>query len=176
MFFPSAKLRVTASVGPMAWKGLYALVSAVGLVLIVVGYGEARMSPLWIWYPPMWMNHITLLLMLVSFIFLTATYVPGNHIKAAVGHPMLIAVKIWAFAHLLSNPTTADMLLFGSFLMWAVSLFRHCRREDKATGTTYPSAGILRDLIVLVVGVGAYGAFAMVLHQWLIGVSPLPVV
>jgi uncharacterized membrane protein len=176
MFFPNAKLRITASAGAMAWKGLYALVSVVGLVLIIVGYGDARMSPLWVWYPPMWMNHITMLLMLFSFIFLAATYIPGNHIKAAVGHPMLIAVKIWALAHLLSNPTTADILLFGTFLMWAVSLFRHCRREDKVKGTTYPSAGIVRDVIVLVVGVGAYGAFAMVLHQWLIGVSPLPLV
>jgi uncharacterized membrane protein len=89
---------------------------------------------------------------------------------------MLIAVKLWAFAHLLSNPTTADLLLFGLFLVWAISLFRLCRREDRETGVTYPVAGIVRDLAVLVVGIVSYGVFAMYLHKILIGVSPLPVV
>lgn len=176
IFFADLKRKMAAGFGPLAWKGLYATVSAIGLVLIVIGYGEARMSPVWLWYPPMWMNHVTMLLMLFSFIFLAATYIPGNRLKAKVGHPMLIAVKLWAFAHLLSNPTTADLLLFGLFLVWAVSLFRLSRREDREAGTTSPSAGIVRDLAVLVVGVGAYGAFAMYLHKVLIGVSPLPVV
>lgn len=176
IFFAGLKQKVVAGYGLMAWKGLYATVSAIGLVLIVIGYSEARMSPVWLWYPPMWMNHITMLLMLFSFLFLAATYIPGNRIRAAVGHPMLIAVKLWALAHLLSNPTTADLLLFALFLVWAISLFRLCRREDRETGVTYPVAGIVIDLAVLVVGIVSYGVFAMYLHKILIGVSPLPVV
>lgn len=176
VYFADLKLKVVEKFGPMAWKGIYAIISTVGLALIVIGYDDARMNPIWLWYPPMWMNHVTLLLMLFSFIFLAATYIPGNRLKAAVGHPMLIAVKLWALAHLLSNPTTADLLLFGLFLVWAVSLFRFCRIEDRAAGTTYPKVGIVRDIAVVVVGVAGYGVFAMFLHKVLIGVSPLSVV
>lgn len=176
IYFADLKLTMVENFGLMAWKGIYAIISALGLVLIIIGYGDARMNPVWLWYPPMWMNHVTLLLMLFSFLFLAATYIPGNRLKAAVGHPMLIAVKLWALAHLLSNPTTADLLLFGLFLVWAVSLFRLCRIEDKAAGTIYPKVGIVRDIAVVFVGGVGYGVFAMFLHKILIGMSPLSVV
>lgn len=172
--FPAVKEKVVASAGPNAWKGIYSLVSVAGLVLIVIGYGQARMHPVWLWFPPVWLNHLTALLVLIAFIFLTATYVPGNRFKAMVGHPMLIGTKTWAFAHLLSNPTLADLLLFGGFMVWAIILYRVCRKADKAAGVVYPKAGISRDLITVVIGVAAYLLFAFWLHGLLIGVEPMP--
>ena len=172
--FPAVKENLTARIGPLGWKGIYSLVSIAGLVLIVIGYGEARMAPVWLWYPPVWLNHVTALLVLIAFVFLTATYVPGNRFKAMVGHPMLIGTKTWALAHLLSNPTLADLLLFGGFLVWAVVLYRVCRKADKAAGVIYPKLGLGRDLLTLVIALAAYVIFAFWLHAWLIGVSPMP--
>jgi uncharacterized membrane protein len=101
-----------------------------------------------------------------------AAYVPGNKLKAVIGHPMVASTKIWALAHLLANGTLAAVVLFGSFLVWAVLSFRTGRRRDRAEGVTYPSGPPSRNLIVLGVGIAAWALFALVLHGWLIGVKP----
>lgn len=160
-----------------AWKGLYSIVSIVGLILIIYGYQQTRLEPTFIWHPPVAMSHIASLLMLFSFILLAATYVPGNAIKARLGHPMLIAIKIWAVAHLLANGRLGDMLLFGVFLAWAVINFIVCRRRDRAhvsnnATTAEASPNMIRTVLTVIVGVGAYLAFAIWLHIRLIGVSP----
>ena len=95
--------------GENGWKGLYSLVSIVGFVLIVWGYGQARLAGADLWHPPVWTRHTALLLTLVSFVLLAAAYVPGTRIKAAIKHPMVVGVKVWAFAHLISNGRLADM-------------------------------------------------------------------
>ena len=112
------------------------------------------------------------LLTLPAFILLAAAYVPGTAIKARLKHPMTLAVKFWAIAHLLSNGRLADVLLFGSFLVWAVLVFSAARRRDRALGTRYSSAGWLRDAIAVVIGIGAWLAFALYLHGAWIGVRP----
>ncbi|HWV19059.1 MAG TPA: NnrU family protein [Rhodocyclaceae bacterium] len=158
--------------GVLVWKGLYAFVSLLGLVLIVYGYGQARMESALLWALPAWTRHLAALLMLLSFICVAAAYIPGNFIKARIGHPMLIGVKTWAFAHLLSNGTLADLVLFGSFLLWSILQFRASRRRDKLNGTVYAHLSITRDMLVLVLGVAGTGVFALFLHQMLIGVRP----
>ncbi len=85
-----------ARIGPGAWKGLYSLASAVGLGLIIWGYGQARAEPVMLWTPQLWARHLGFVLTLVSFVLLAAAYVPGNHLKAAVKHPMVLGVKVWA--------------------------------------------------------------------------------
>src|SRR5690606_26415442 len=107
-----------------------------------------------------------------AFILLAATYVPGTRIKARVGHPMLLGVKFWALAHLLANGALADLLLFGSFLIWAVVLFVALRRHDRLAGVTYPAQGVSRDVIAIAVGLVGFVVFALLLHQPLIGVRP----
>jgi len=159
------------------WKGLYSIVSFVGLVLIVYGYQQTRLEPTFIWHPPVAMSHIASLLMLFSFILLAATYVPGNAIKARLGHPMLVGIKIWAIAHLLANGRLGDMLLFTVFLVWAVIDFIACRRRDRArasdnTGSGEISSNLISTIVTVVVGVAAYMVFAVWLHIKLIGVSP----
>ncbi|WP_285261421.1 NnrU family protein [Halopseudomonas bauzanensis] len=158
--------------GLLAWKGLYTVVAVVGLLLIIWGYGQARLSPTWLWVSPMWTRHLAALLTIPAFILLAATYVPGTRIKARVGHPMLLGVKFWAIAHLIANGTLADLLLFGGFLAWAVALYVVSRRRDRLAGVRYPAAGFSRDLIAIVIGLVAWVVFAMWLHGALIGVRP----
>ena len=162
-----------ARIGALPWKGLYSLVSIAGFVLIVIGYGMTRAQPtVDLFTPPGWARHLASLLTLFTFILLAAAYVPGNRIKAAVGHPMIAGVKLWAIAHLLANGRVGDVVLFGAFLVWAMFDFRAARARDRATGVTRTSAGIARDAITVVVGLVGWAVFAMMLHGMLIGVRP----
>jgi uncharacterized membrane protein len=166
------RTRTLARVGEGAWKGVYAVLSLAGLVLLVWGYGEARQTPIVLWAVPTWTRHLAALLTLVSFILLAAAYVPGNAIKAKLRHPMVLGVKVWAFAHLLANNTVADLLLFGGFLLWAVLSFRAARGRDRAAGTPAPAGRAAPTVITVVVGTAAWVAFSLWLHVLLIGVRP----
>lgn len=166
------RLRIIGRIGELPWKGLYSLVSLAGFVLIVIGYGEAQQLGLPLYDPPVFTRHIASLLMLPAMVLLVAAYVPRNHLKARFGHPMLLAVKLWALAHLLSNGRAAEVLLFGAFLAWAVADFIAARRRDRAAATVYPAGEGLRTVIVVVAGVLLWAVFAAVLHQSLIGVAP----
>lgn len=161
-----------ARMGEGAWKGSYSIASLIGFGLIIWGFGMARAAPVILWSPPIWTRHLTGLLMLVAFVLLIAAYVPGNRLKAKIGHPMLAGTKTWAFAHLLANGTLADVILFGSFLIWSIVSFITSRRRDRAAGVSYPVLGLGRDVVTLVVGVVAWALFAFYGHLWLIGVSP----
>ena len=172
IFADDWRSRQIVRLGEGAWKGLYSVASLAGFALLVWGYGQTRIDPVVIWDPPTWTRHLAALLMIPAFILVAAAYVPGNRIKAAVGHPMVAGVKVWAIAHLLSNGRLGDIVLFGAFLAWAVLDFRTSRRRDRADGRRYPVAGSSRTIIAVAVGLVAYGVFAAVLHARLIGVSP----
>ena len=158
--------------GALKWKAAYALVSGIGLALVVWGYGMARAAPVDLWMPPTATRHVSALLMLLSFVLLTAAYVPGSRLKAKVRHPMLLGVKVWALAHLLSNGRLADVVLFGSFLLWAVLAFRAARQRDRAAGDPALPLHSGRDVITVFVGIFAWIIFALWLHGPLIGVRP----
>lgn len=166
------RTRAIARFGPVTWKGLYSLASAAGLVLVVWGYGLTRADPSLLWNPPSWTRHVTSLLMIPAFILIAAAYVPRNHIKAAIGHPMVLGVKTWALAHLLSNGRAGDVVLFGAFLAWAVVDFASSRRRDRAAGTRYPAGTAQGDAGAIGIGLAAWAGFAVFLHAWLIGVRP----
>jgi uncharacterized membrane protein len=161
-----------AAMGELGWKAVYSIVAIAGFVLIVYGYGEARQSPVSLWNPPVWTRHLAALLTIPAFVLLAAAYVPGNRIKAAVGHPMVAGVKVWAFSHLVANGTLADLVLFGSFLAWAVVDFIAARKRDRAAGTRYPAGSTAKDLVVIVVGLAAWAGFAFWAHGAWIGVRP----
>jgi uncharacterized membrane protein len=169
------RTRTIGRMGEGKWKGLYTLASLVGFALIVWGYGLARQQPVQLWYPPRGMNHAAALLLVISFVFLVAAYVPGNAFKARLHHPMVIGVKVWAFAHLLANGTLADVVLFGSFLVWAIADFASARRRDRANGVTYPPGRTQPTVIAALVGLVAWAVFAFWGHAFLIGVSPMGV-
>jgi len=161
-----------AAMGEGAWKAVYSIVAIAGFVLIAWGYGEARAAPTVLYSPPVWTRHLAALLTLPAFILLAASKVSGSRIKAAVGHPMVAGVKIWAFAHLISNGTLADVVLFGSFVIWAVLDYSAAKRRDRARGVTYAAGPLSRDAIAVVIGTVAWVVFAMWLHGPLIGVRP----
>jgi uncharacterized membrane protein len=180
-----------ASMGALPWKGAYAVASIVAFALIVWGYGMARQAPIVLWAPPAGMKHVTAVLMVPVFILFFATYVPRNMFKARLKHPQVLSVKLWALAHLMSNGTLADVLLFGSFLAWAVLNFRAARQRDRAAaGPQQPvdelssqamrlSFGLeqrsmlMGNIICVVIGLVVYALFVMGLHQFLIGVRPV---
>jgi uncharacterized membrane protein len=175
VFAEPLRAQAMARLGEKTWKGLYALASLAGFALLVYGYGLARQSPITVWSPPRGMAHLAALLTLVAFVMLVAAYVPGNGIKARLHHPMVLAVKVWELAHLLSNGTLADMVLFASFLVWSVLLFRASRQRDRVQGTVYAPGVASRTWLTWGVGVVAWAVFAFWGHARLIGVSPLGV-
>lgn len=171
---PRWRLAQISRLGENAWKGAYSAVSAIGLVLIVVGYRMARHDPVVLYTPPTMLRHIALLVMLPVFPLLFAAYLPGR-IRTMARHPMLLAVKLWATAHLLANGTLIDVLLFGTFLLWAVADRISAKRRPVAEAHEVPGAppGPMNDAIALVGGLVVYALVLLWAHRWVIGVSPL---
>ena len=161
-----------ARIGENGWKGAYSLLSLLGFVLICYGYGLARQQPVVLWNTPVWTRHLAALLTLPAFVLLAASQVPGTMIKAKLRHPMLLGVKLWAVAHLIANNTLADLLLFGSFLVWAAIDFRAARQRDRAQHIAYPAGRSGPTLVAVVGGRGAWAVFAFWAHGVLIGVRP----
>lgn len=170
---PEWREQMIARLGHGPWRGIISVLSIVGFVLLIQGYDAARVNPVPIYEPPYWLHHVTAALMLVAAIFAAASQVPRNSIKARMGHPLVLSVKTWALAHLLSNGTLADLLLFGTFLLWAVIDFASSRRRDRANGTAYPEGAIGNTVVTLIVGAAIWAAFAYYLHARWVGVAPL---
>ena len=163
---------MAARLGEWTWKGLYSLVALAGLALIIMGYASARMDAAPLYESPTWLRNLALVFLLPVFPLLVSTYFPGR-VSRAAKHPTLLATKLWATAHLLVNGTPADLLLFGSFLAWAVAERISMKRRVQRPLPGAP-ASAWNDLIALVVGLGIYGALVMGLHLWLFGVSAAP--
>lgn len=160
-------------VGSNPYKALYSLLSIAGFVLLVWGYGIARQGPVVLWpAPPVALRHVAALLTLAAFVLVVAAYVPGNHLKAKLRHPMILGVKVWALSHLLVNNTLADLVLFGSFLLWAVLDFASSRRREQGRATV-TQANTVRTAITVVIGLVAWAVFAFWLHERWIGVRPM---
>ena len=170
IFAPELRARACANLGEGPWKAGYALVSLIGFALIIDGFGLARQLPVVLYTPPPWMRHVTFLFMLPVFPLLLAAYLPGR-IKTAIKHPLLAAVKCWAFGHLLANGTLADVLLFGGFLAWAVVDRISLKRRPRVIRTAPP--GRFNDLAAVVIGLALYALFIGWAHVRLFGVSPL---
>jgi len=160
--------------GPQGWRAAYSLVSVAGFVLIVWGFGLARQTPTQLWSPPVGMRHLAALLNLLAFVLVAAAYVPGNRIKTWVQHPMVAAVVLWALAHLLANGNLAHVVLFGSFMLWAVADFAAARQRDRLDAQA-PTPAMRKGAngIAVAIGVASWVAFTLWLHGLLIGVRPL---
>jgi uncharacterized membrane protein len=169
---PSFRARTIQRMGEGAWKGLYSLISLAGFVLICYGFGLARQAPVVLYSPPTWLRHLAFLLMLPVFPLLIAAYLPGR-IKTAAKHPMLAAVKFWAFAHLLANGSLADVLLFGGFLAWAVVDRISVKRRAMPQVLRTAPPGPWNDAIAVVLGLAVYALLIGWAHVRLFGVSPL---
>ncbi|WP_395121057.1 NnrU family protein [Rhodanobacter sp. FW102-FHT14D06] len=165
--------RKIARMGLMRWKALYAAVAIAGFVLLCWGFGLARQQPVLLYVPPLWLRHLNALFTLVAFVLFIAARVPRNHFKAKLHHPQVLAVKVWAFGHLLATGMLHDMVLFGAFLLWAVVLFAVSRRRDRREAAVYAAGTVQGDVLTVVIGGALWLAFVLWLHLWLIGVSPM---
>ncbi len=164
-----ARADLIARIGEGGYKIAFSLVSTVGLVLIVWGYATYRATG-WIdvWYPPTAMKHITILLMLPAVIMVAASYIRGR-IYTTLKHPMLAGIKLWALSHLLANGDLGSIILFGSFLAWAVIDRISLKRRPDSGAPPIPVGGVGNDAIAVGVGVVAYLALAFAFHPVVIG-------
>ena len=185
------RTQAIASWGEKPFKGVYTLIALVGFYAMVTGYAEARLQTVALWTPPIATRHVSVLLMLFASVLMAAAYVPRNHLKMRMGHPMVLSVKVWALAHLLANGNLADVVLFGSFLVWSVFNFKAARARDRAAAqealslqaagaedtsaipVAIPSANTTATLFTLLIGVAMWALFVFYLHVQLVGVSPL---
>jgi len=173
---PDLRAGLIQRFGASAYKALFGVISLAGFVLIVMGYHKMQLNPgknVVLWESPVWLNHVTWLLMLPAMIALVAAYVPSR-IHSALKHPMLVAIKLWALSHLIVNGDLASLVLFGSFLAYAI----YDRISVKRRGALGPlgakTGGIAGDITVVVAGVALYAFMLHVGHGWLIGVPLLP--
>ncbi len=167
------RARLIERLGAGGYKGLYSAVSILGFVLLIYGYGLQRAAGYTVvWEPPVWTRHLALLLNLPIFILLGVGKRP-SWLLSRVKHPMLLAVKIWATAHLLANGDLGSMLLFGGFLAWAVMARISTKRRPEEIARSAAMANVAfgrRDIIAIVAGLALYVVFALWLHPLLIGV------
>lgn len=162
---------MVAKLGLLLWKAVYSIVALIGFVLLVKGYGMARVDPIVVYQPPAWTRHLTMLLMLPVFPILLSAYLPGR-IKSTLKHPMLVATKLWAAAHLLANGGAHDLLLFGGFLAWAVVERISVQRREEPVPAV---AGKTRnDIIAILAGLGVYVLFVAWAHGAWIGAPLMP--
>lgn len=181
IFADDWRSRTIEAWGEKAFKGIYAVVSLLGFYALIVGYSEARMQPFVIWQPPTATRHISVLLMLFASILLVATYIPRNHFKLRMGHPMILSVKVWALSHLLANGNLADLVLFGTFLAWSVLIFRVSRARDRANAAAQsmeelaqaPQAKLTATLAAFVLGALLWASITFHLHALVVGISPM---
>ena len=172
---PDLKARLAATLGGIGYQAVFGFASLAGLVLITLGYDDARyVMPTGLAPPPTWVKHVVLLLMLPAMIAIVAAYVPSR-IRDMLQHPMLVAIKIWALAHLIANyDDGAAILLFGGFLAWAVydriSVKRRARSGENVRGPIgAATTGLMGDIAVIVLGLGAYVAVAFWFHPQILG-------
>jgi len=184
IFADDWRTRTIEKVGDKAYKGMYTVLTLIGFYALIVGYADARIQPVVIWQPPIATRHVSVLLMLFASILLVAAHLPGNHLKLRLGHPMVLSVKVWALAHLLANGNLADLLLFGTFLLWSVLVYKSSRARDRAqaqlqaqasggSAAAVPVAKMSATIMAVVVGALVWIGITFYLHAIVVGVSPL---
>jgi uncharacterized membrane protein len=172
---PDAKARLASTIGNNAYRGLFSAAAIATLCLLIYGFGQARLDTDVLYTPPTFFSHITLSLMLVATIILVSSLLPAGYIATKTKHPMVLAVKIWALAHLLANGETVQVILFAAFLAWGVILrISYKRRERRGELVRRPFRSWTWDVAAIVVGTVVYAAIALKLHEVLIGVAVLP--
>lgn len=170
-FAPGLRRAMIGRIGENAWKGLFSLVALAEFAFMVFAFGRARQGGVILYDPPFWLAHLTVFLMLIAMIFLAASFFPPGKLASFAKHPMVLSVKIWAFAHLLANGEAASVILFAGILIWAVILrISLARRERAGLLVRKPFVSARYDAYAFVLGIVLWGLFIWKLHVWLIGV------
>jgi uncharacterized membrane protein len=165
-----ARAAAVARLGEWPYKGLFSLISIIGVILIGWGFARYRASGyIPVWSPPDWTRHVAVALMWPAIVFFVAAYIPGN-IKRTLKHPMLVGVKLWAFAHLLANGDLGSIILFGGILAWAVFDRISLKHRTDPGAPPIPVGGWGNDVAAVIVGTLVYLALGFLFHPLVIGV------
>ncbi len=167
------RAQAIARLGEGPWKGLYSLLSAIGFVLIVWGFAQARSDAVLLWTPPEGARHATIALMFVSMLLLAGYFFKQSHIAVAVHHPMVWSVAVFGLAHLIANGSAADVVLFGAFFVWALADLASSYARDRRNSVVYAEPNWGATIGAIVVGLVLWVVIALWLHLWLFGVAPL---
>ncbi len=173
---PGLRARVAGHVGDNGAKGVVAILALAGLVAIIYGYRPAQASEIGgmlVWSPPDWTRHIAYLLMVPVFPLFVASYLPAGHITARAKHPQILAVKLWAAAHLLVNGLLASVILFAALLAWGVFDRISLKRRDRAAGVVHVAGDWRNDAIAVFLGLATLVWFILEGHEWIVGVGLL---
>ena len=173
IFAESGREKAIARLGEGPWKGIYSLLSAIGFVLIVWGFAEARFTAPALYAPPPGARHLTITLMLVAMVLLAAYFFKRSHITAALHHPMVWSVAVFGAAHLVANGSAADVVLFGAFLIWAAADLVSAYARDRRDALVYPEPKWSATAGAVALGIAFWAVIAFWLHYWLFGVAPL---
>jgi uncharacterized membrane protein len=169
MFAPAWRDAKYAEFGEAKWKGIYSLFSLIALVLVIWGYSQARFNTSILYDPPAWGVHPAIALMLAAFVLMTFN-MRSSRFRSVTHHPFLTAIILWSIAHLLVNGDTASVLLFGSFLVWAIANYHFVRKRGDGLPPVQP---LVQDMAAIVFGIVLWAVFLWKAHEWLFGVSPI---
>jgi uncharacterized membrane protein len=173
IFAEPLRAQAIARLGDGPWKGIYSLVSAIGFVLIVWGFAQARFDSAALWTPPPGVQHVTILMMLLSMLVLAGYFFKQSHIAVAVHHPMVWSVAVFGLAHLIANGSAADVVLFGAFFIWALADLMSSYARDRRLSVVYPEPNWGATIGAIALGLVLWAIVAFWLHLWLFGVSPM---
>lgn len=173
---PGFRQSMIERLGKPLWMGIHGVASILTLAFVAYAFAVARSQPIGMLYnPPAGMAHLTVTLMLIAVICFVAGFLPAGHIRTKTKHPIVLSVKIWALAHLLSNGEAYSVLLFVAFLAWGVILRISLKRRQRRGEITLPVfVSAKYDVYAIVIGVIVWALTIWRLHEWLIGVAPLP--
>lgn len=174
-FAPGLRAAAIDRLGKPTFMAIHGIVSLLSAVMMIYGFADARANGgTMLYYPPAFMAHIALTLMLIASICLVAGFLPAGYIRAKLKFPLLVAIKIWALAHLLANGESYSVVLFLAILAWAVVLRISLKKRIASGETKLPVFVSARyDVVAIVIGVALYVAIVLKLHELLIGVAPL---
>lgn len=150
------------------YRGLYSLVSLAGFAAMIWGFSQMPRTPL-LYTPPVWGRHVALALMLPALILLASSFLPAGRIKKMARHPMLAAVKLWAFAHLFANGELRSVILFGAFLAYGVIDRIALKRRGDLGPASLAANAALWDLAAVGLGAALYVIIGRFVHLPLFG-------
>jgi uncharacterized membrane protein len=177
VFVPSFRQGMIDSLGKPAWIAIHSIASIATLIFVIYAFGAARAVTGMLYNTPAGMAHLTVTLMLLAMICLVSGFLPAGYIKSKAKHPIVLAIKIWALAHLFSNGETSSVLLFGAFLIWGVLLRISLKRRQRRGEITLPVfVSGKYDVYAIVIGAVVWALMIWRVHYWLIGVAPLPMI
>lgn len=164
---PGLRTRLMGRIGEGGYKGGFALMIVLSIVLIVFGWRASEPVP--VYDVPSWGKHAGMLIVLLGFMLMAGSGMASN-VKRVIRHPQLTGFALWGLGHLLSNGDSRSLALFGTMMVWAIVEIWAINRRDgpRETPGKMPIKG---DITLVVAGCIGFAVFAF-LHPYFTGVSP----